>query len=317
MVMGVILIPGRGVRRLGGRIAVLALALLLALGASACSAPTSSTNGKVSVVASFYPLAEAAERVGGSAAEVTDLTPPGVEPHDLELTPDQLEAITTADVVLYLGGGFQPAVQDALADAEGATVDVSAGLRSLSVPSGQSEPNLTADPHVWLDPVLYAQVAGKVEAALANARPSDAASFSRNAKAFEAQLSSLSDTFRSGLADCERNVIVTSHAAFGYLARRFGLRQEPISGLSPDAEPTPQHLADLQRLVERDGVTTIFTEVLVSPKVAETLASATGATTAVLDPLESLTPSELSAGDDYVSIMRQNLAKLRIALGCR
>ena len=131
-----------------------------------------------------------------------------------------------------------------------------------------------------------------------------------------ARLDALDREYRSRLTHCARDVIVTSHAAFGYLSRRYGLQQEPISGLSPDAEPTPQHLADLRALVERDGVTTIFTEELVSPKVAQTLAEETGATTAVLNPLESLTPDEMSAGDDYVSVMRENLTELRAALGC-
>ena len=169
---------------------------------------------------------------------------------------------------------------------------------------------------MWLDPVLYSKIVGNVEGTLAELRPSDAAVFSRNAKAFEDRLASLDQAYRTGLTDCTRDVIVTSHAAFGYLAERYGLKQEPISGLSPDAEPTPQHLADLKALVERDHVTTIFTEELVSPKVADTLAAETGTTTAVLNPLESLTPAEIRAGQDYVSVMQANLQELRKALDC-
>jgi zinc transport system substrate-binding protein len=289
---------------------MLVATMVLIAGLAGCSGSSASTLGTVSVVASFYPLAEAAQQVGGAAASVTNLTAPGVEPHDLELTPQQIAAISTADVVLYLGGGFQPAVEDALTDATGTTVDVSAGLRSLPVPAGESDASLSADPHVWLDPVLYGDIVRTTEQALAGASPS-------NAAAFDARLRALASEYRTGLSDCARNVIVTSHAAFGYLAQRFGLQQEPISGLSPDAEPTPDRLAELKALVERDGVTTIFTEDLVSPKVAETLAQETGATTAVLNPLESLTPDEVSAGDDYASVMRQNLSELRTALGCR
>ena len=291
----------------------------MALGvvAAACSRTASATQpGTVSVVASFYPLAEAAEQVGGDHVQVTNLTAPGVEPHDLELKPSQLETISTADVILYLGGGFQPAVEDAIGDAQGQAVDVSDGLRTLPPPDEGSEPSLSADPHVWLDPVLYAQVVRKVEAALAAASPQNASAFADNAASFGSTLGSLDAEYRTGLAHCARDVIVTSHAAFGYLAQQYGLRQEAISGLSPDAEPSPQRLADLKALVERDGVTTIFTEDLVSPKVAQTLADETGATTAVLNPLESLTPDQLSAGDDYLSVMRSNLATLRTALDC-
>jgi zinc transport system substrate-binding protein len=296
-------------------ISAIVVALVLSGLGAACSSASSDPPG-TSVVASFYPLAEAAEQVGGADVRVTNLTAPGVEPHDLELTPDQMEAITTADVVLYLGGGFQPAVEDAINDAEGTVVDVSEGLRDLPVPPTETSPGLTADPHVWLDPVAYRQVVERVESALAEVDPSTASTFATNADALTARLSSLDRDFRSGLASCDRSTIVTSHAAFGYLAQRYGLRQEPIAGLSPEAEPDPQRLADLKALVEQTGATTIFTEDLVSPKVAETLASETGISTAVLNPLESITSEQLAAGQDYVSIMEQNLETLRRALGC-
>jgi zinc transport system substrate-binding protein len=291
-----------------------ALALLVA-GATACSgSPT--TAGRLRVVASFYPLAEAAQRVGGDAVTVTNLTAPGVEPHDLELTPSQLAAVSDADVVLYLGGGFQPAVEDALADASGRTVDVSSDLRTLPVPAGESDPSLTADPHVWLDPLLYRGIVETVDRTFIEASPSEEPMFDANAAGFDHELAGLDADYRSGLARCARDEIVTSHAAFGYLAARYRLRQEAIAGLTPDAEPTPQRLADLKALVEGDGVTTIFTEELLPPDVAETIAAATGTATAVLNPLESLTPSELSAGADYDSVMRENLRELRDALGC-
>ena len=295
---------------------VLALVSICVVAAScATGREASEVPGQISVVANFYPIAQAAEAIGGDRVHVRNLTAPGVEPHDLELTPDQLTAIASADVVLYVGGGFQPAVEDAVADASGRAVDVTADLRSLPVPPGQ-EQSLTADPHVWLDPTLFARVVDNEERALAQAAPQDADTFAANAAAYRAKLAALDAQYRTGLAHCARDVIVTSHAAFGYLAREYGLHQEAISGLSPDAEPSPQRLADLKALVERDGVTTIFTEELVSPKVAQTLADETGATTATLNPLESLTPDQLAAGDDYLSVMRENLGTLRTALGC-
>jgi zinc transport system substrate-binding protein len=300
------------------RLVVWLVVVLVALTTAACnSSPSGTAGGRLSVVANFYPVAEAARRVGGSLVSVTDLTPPGVEPHDLELTPRQLQDIAEADVVLYLGGGFQPAVEDAVKDAGGEVVDVSAGIQRLPTPPGEAEEGLTSDPHVWLDPVLYREIVDKVETAFARVDGSSAATFEANARSFGDELSGLNHDFEAGLSDCARNVIVTSHAAFGYLAARYGLRQEAISGLSPDAEPTPQRLAELRTLVQKLGVTTIFTEELVSPKVADTLAAETGARTEVLNPLESLTPDEVAAGDDYVSVMRSNLAKLEGALGCR
>ncbi len=273
--------------------------------------------GKLAVVASFYPLAEAAQRVGGDLVAVRNLTPPGVEPHDLELAPDDLEALVTADVVVYLGGGFQPAVEDGVAQAEGVTVDALAAVGPLRSPApGDAGEELSADPHVWLDPGRYSEIVGAVAEALARADPGHAAEFRSNAQNFESELATLGSEFRDGLASCARTTIVTSHAAFGYLADAYGLQQVPISGMAPEAEPDPARLAELEALVEREGVTTIFTEELVSPKVAETLADEAGVTTAVLDPLEGLTADEVDAGDDYVSVMRRNLETLRDALGC-
>ena len=283
----------------------------------ACARPSSgAADAHLVVVASFYPLAEAAEEVGGPFVGVTDLTAPGVEPHDLELTPDQLEAISTADVVLYLGGGFQPAVEDAIGDAQGTAVDVSVRLRNLPAPADEMDSTLTADPHVWLDPVLYAGIVEEVRTVFDSADPARASAFDANASAFEEQLSGLNRSYATGLAHCATNVIVTSHAAFGYLARRYGLRQEAVAGLSPEAEPTPDRIAYLKQLVQDDGVTTIFTETLVSTNVADTLANEAGVATAVLDPLESLTADELTAENDYLSVMRTNLTTLEHALGC-
>jgi zinc transport system substrate-binding protein len=289
--------------------------VLVLLAACAPADASHGSPGTLSVVASFYPLFEAAERVGGDLVDVTNLTAPGVEPHDLELAPDQAEAIATSDVVLYLGEGFQPAVQDAIGDAEGSAVDLLAGLPTLEPPGG-SEETLTVDPHVWLDPMLYARMLDEVRAAFAGIAPEHASTFASNADAFTKEIDSLADEYAAGLAHCDRTLLVTSHAAFGYLAAAYGLTQESISGIAPDAEPSAQRLAELKTLVEEQGVTTVFTEDLVSPKVAQTLADEAGVGTAVLHTLEGLSDDEVAAGADYGSQMRENLATLRTALGC-
>jgi zinc transport system substrate-binding protein len=318
MMLGTILITAGGRRRSATGAhrhrPVVAAAVALAVVAAACGAGRSGGegDGKLRVVASFYPLAEAAARVGGDRVNVTNLTPPGVEAHDFALTPGDVEAIATADVVVYGGDGFQPAVEEALPEAEGTTVDVLAGVPS----SGGAGTDTVVDPHVWLDPELYQQVVEEVRRALADADPAGAAVYARNARAFEGELAALDGEFSSGLATCERRVIVTTHAAFGYLASTYGLTQEAIMGLSPEAEPDARHLAELDTYVKQHGITTVFTETQVSPEVANTLAAEAGVTTAVLNPLESLTRDQLDAGQDYASVMRQNLATLRSALGC-
>jgi zinc transport system substrate-binding protein len=267
--------------------------------------------------ACVYPLAEAAQVVGGDAVAVENLTPPGVEPHDLELAPDDLEALVTADVVLYIGGGFQPAVEDGVDQAEGAAIDVLGAAGTLLPPSeGEEEQELAADPHVWLDPERFSGIVDAIEQALADVAPEDAAAFRSRAGSYRSELASLDRELSDGLAECERRTIVVNHAAFGYLTEAYDLEQVAISGLAPDAEPDPARLDDLRAFVEQEGITTIFTEELVSPEVAQTLADEAGVRTAVLNTLEGLTREELDAGEDYGSVMRRNLETLRDALGC-
>lgn len=273
----------------------------------AACAPDDEADGRVAVVASFYPVFEAAQRVGGDGSAVTNLTPAGAEPHDLELTSRQVDRIEDASLVFFLGQDFQPGVEKAVERASGTAVDLlGAGL-----------PLLPGDPHFWLDPTLLKQAVERITAAYVDHDPGGAAGYQERAAAYGRELDELDTAFREGLRTCDRRVIVTSHAAFGYLARQYGLTQRAVSGLSPESEPEAGQLSALAREVRAEGVTTIFSETLVSPRVAETLAREAGVGTAVLNPLEGLTEEEAAAGATYSSIMRENLAQLRAALGCR
>ncbi len=255
-----------------------------------------------SVVASFYPVAYAVQRVGGDRVHVTDLTPAGAEPHDLELTPDQIDEVLDADAVFDLGHGFQPTVEKAAEQRDGPTVSL---LRAG-----------TKDPHIWLDPVRMEGIVRAVQRELTKVDPRGRAVYARNAQRFLADLDALDTRYEQGLAHCERKVVVTGHEAFGHLAARYGLRQEGVAGLSPDAEPDAQRLGELAGLVKKLGVTVVFTEDLVSPRIADTLAREAGVKTETLNPLEGLTDEELAKGATYLTVMDQNLAKLRSALGC-
>jgi len=263
--------------------------------------------GPKTVVAAFYPLAWIAQQVGGPTVHVVDLTPSGAEPHDLELTPKDVAEILDADLVLYLGHGFQPSVEKAVASRHGPSLDLLAGqeLRLGPAEEGSGE---AIDPHVWLDPTRLAAMVTAVGRRLGRERAADA---------LGTPLHMLDGQMRRGLSSCRRHEIVTSHAAFGYLAERYGLRQLALTGLSPEVEPGPKDLERVIRDVERSGATTVFFETLVSPRLAETIARESGAKTATLDPLEGLAPDEAAAGESYLSIMRTSLRTLRQALGCR
>ncbi len=278
------------------------LAALIALAASACAGQQEGTGGTL-VVAGFYPLAYAAEQVGGPGIDVRNLTPAGAEPHDLELTARDVKAVRDAHLVLYLGDGFMPALERAVAGRDGPSLDLLRGQQLTPARDGGEH----SDPHVWLDPVRYARMARATAAALGDAARAD--SFVRRLDALDAE-------YRRGLASCRRRQIVTSHAAFGYLASRYGLEQLALTGLSPEAEPSARAIGQLVRQVEASAATTVFFEPLVSPALAQTVAREAGVHTATLDPLEGLGKDELAAGADYFSVMRDNLVTLRGALGC-
>jgi zinc transport system substrate-binding protein len=277
------------------RIVLVLIGATLALAGCGGSDDDAGGPDRPEVIAAFYPLAWAAERVAGDSVQVLNLTPPGTEPHDVELTARDVERIRSADVVLYLGGGFQPAVEDAVDGASGTAVDL-------------LEDPVDRDPHVWLDPIRFAGIVERIADVLD--RPGDAADT-------VADLRELDKDFSSGLSQCQRREMVTAHEAFGYLARRYRLEQVAITGISPEAEPTPRQLEDVVERVRQTGATTIFFETLVSPRLAQTVARETGAGTAVLNPIEGLTKEQASRGEDYLSLMRDNLASLRHALGCR
>ena len=286
------------------------------------SEATGST-GSVEAVAAFYPLQYVAQRVAGDRTEVANLTRPGGEPHDLEIPPRETALIVDADVVVF-ERGFQPAVDDAI-DQNATGVEVDAAEVVGLEPAEHDEPEEDGqgheghdhgdlDPHFWLDPLRMAELADAVASALGKADPEHAADYAANAFGLRTDLESLDRSYEQGLSSCERSTVVVSHDAFGYLSK-YGLDMEPIAGLSPGAEPTPADLARLEDLIRAEGITTVFSERLVSPRVSSSLADDVGVESAVLDPIEGL--SDATGDEDYLSLMRHNLAALKKANGCR
>jgi zinc transport system substrate-binding protein len=306
------------------------LTALVLAGTSACSAFSeddgAADDGGVRVATGFYPLQYVAERVGGDLVTVDNLTVPGTEPHDLELTIHETAAIAQSDLVVF-EHGFQPAVDDAVeTSAEGAVLDASEALELRPAEEHEEEhageeehegeedhEHGDLDPHFWQDPELVADLGDAVADQLAELDPDHADEYATNAADLRADLESLDEEYAAGLEGCERDTVVVSHDAFGYL-EKYGLHFEAIAGLSPDAEPNPADLGRLQRLIEEDGITTVFGERLAPPALVDTLARDAGVTTAVLDPIEGLTDE--TEGEDYLTLMTQNLDALRQANGC-
>ena len=307
-----------------------AAALLLA----GCATPTSPpTDGTPQVLTALYPLEFLTQQVAGELASVTSVTPQGAEPHDLELAPAQVREIGAADLIVYIGG-FQPALDDAVAQRPPRTVVDATEVLALSEGIGHEDEDddvghedddgdheadhdhahhdHDGDPHFWLDPTLLARLAAPVADALAELDPDNATTYAANAERVAAELSELDLELATGLATCERDVVVVSHEAFGFLAERYGLTQVGLSGIDPEGEPSPARLREIRAVVAEHDVTTIFTETLVSPKAAEVLAADLGISTALLDPVET----QVDPDADYRDVMRSNLEALRLALGC-
>ncbi|WP_062212089.1 metal ABC transporter substrate-binding protein [Demequina oxidasica] len=328
---------------------VLTAAVVGALSLSACSPSTDDpatsagapgqesevATPTLNIAAAFYPLAYVAEHVAGDHGNIQELTAPGVEPHDLELSPVAVREMQQADVVLYLTD-FQPAVDDAVAATDVESFDAATVVPLADAADHESEVDAedghadhdhaeddhaeddhaghdhgNIDPHFWLDPTLLATYASAVGEEFAKLDPANAADYTANASALVSDLTGLDSVFSDGLAQCERSDIFVTHEAFGYLTSRYGLHQEGLSGIDPDAEPSPARVREIRDLMAADGATTVFTESLVSANVAEALASDAGVTTAVLDPIEGVT-----GNDDYMSVMNRNLSSLQGALNC-
>ena len=287
-------------------LAVAAGAFLIAGCSAADSDNSPGAASQVSVVASHYPVQFLAEQIGGDLVNVETLTSPGTEPHDLELTPQQVGEVQNASAVFYLAD-FQPAVDDAVGEASGTAVDLSEGLPLLT---GEDDHGGT-DPHVWLDPVLMQQMATTVADTLAQQDPDNAQAYQDNAAQLDEELAALNTEWQDGTANCEVTTLVVSHEAFGYLANQYGFEQRGISGLSPETEPSAAAIADLTQFVRDNNVTTVYTETLVDPAVAETVAAEAGVQTAVLDPLEGP-----PADGDYLDAMRANLQTVMAGQTC-
>ncbi len=306
--------------------AVAVAAALSALSACSTDSAAAGGTGKFDVVASFYPMAFLAEQIGGDHVSVTSLTEPGQEPHDLEISAKQTAQLQESDAVLYLKN-LQPSVDDAVSQSEIKTKIDAASLTELEkhgneVGGHAAEHDDHAngelkglDPHIWLDPVRYAQVAEGVGKAFEKADPDHAADYKANTAALVKKLDALNTEFETGLKNTATKVFITTHAAFGYLAERYGLTEEAINGLDPESEPSADRVKDLEKMAKADGVTTVFYETLVSDKTAKTIASDAGLKTDVLDPIEGITAK--SRGKDYFAVQEANLKALQSALGTK
>jgi zinc transport system substrate-binding protein len=266
---------------------------------------------QIVVAAAFAPIEDVVRAVGGDAVDVVALTPAGQEAHDAQLTPQRLDRLSDSRLAVYLGNGFQPSVEKAIAELDDDTVrlDLLDRLQASTDDDG-------LDPHVWLDPTNMARMADAVANALAGVDPAGAASYRERAAAYAGELLALDEAMSAGLASCASRVFVTSHHAFGYLAARYQLMEIAIAGQEPEEEPSAKSLEAIAERARRMNVRTIYFEPNLPKSLAGIVADEVGAATAVLDPFETRTAAQARAGWTYVAAQRSNLAALRTGLGC-
>ncbi|NJD77238.1 MAG: zinc ABC transporter substrate-binding protein [Candidatus Methanoperedens sp.] len=287
---------------------ILIFVFVLFVGTTGCIEQPPKT-GKINVVTTFYPLYEFSQRIGGDKAAVSVLVPAGVEPHDWEPGPKDIIRIQSADIFVYNGAGLEPYVDKILKNARSGLiiVDSSEGIGLVN------EGGVT-DPHIWLDPVLAKQQAGAIEKAFIKADPQNSDYYSANARALMQDLGDLDAYISKELAPARKKVFISSHSAFSYFARRYGLKQIAIAGLSPEIEPGPAKIVEIIRIAKENEVKYIFFETLVSPKLSDVISKETGAQTLVLNPVEGLSEDQIKQGENYFSLMRENVKNLKLAL---
>lgn len=272
---------------------------------------------KIQIFTSFYPLYFFTHSIAGDKADVHNITPPAAEPHDYEPTAQEIAKISQSKMLVINGGKFE---------SWGEKIKyILSGTNVLIVTAGVGLPNLQTsengkiiqDPHAWIDPVLAKKEVETIERGLEKISPENKTYFRQKAQKLESELDNLNVDFKKGLSNCKKKDFITSHAAFGYLAKRYSINQISISGISPDEEPTPRKIAEISDLIKKEKIKIVFFEKLVSPKISQTLANETGASTMMLDPLEGISDDDLKNGQTYLTVMKKNLYKLRIALQCK
>ncbi|WP_371377500.1 metal ABC transporter substrate-binding protein [Sporomusa aerivorans] len=301
------------------KIAILLCLTLLAmsLAAGVCSAAGSA---KPVIVTTIYPLYDFTKQVTGGNADVKLLVPAGVEPHDWEPSPADLITIQNCDVFIYNGAGLEAWV-DKIQNTVLKGKKVVNAAKSVPVLAAQYDEEGgpaeagDLDPHIWLDPVNVMSIVDAIRQAVAGSDPVHKLEYQKNAEAYKQQLNTLHQQYVEGLQGRKTNEIVTSHAAFGYMAKRYGFQQIAIMGLSPEAEPTAAKMAETIEYVKRQGIKYIFFETLVNPRLSEVIAAEAGAQTLVLNPIEGLTDDEIAQGQNYITEMQMNLVNLKYALG--
>jgi len=307
---------------------LLLISILFTLVLLPCSPSLSHSSSKLKVVASLFPLQEFARAVGGEEVQVSLLLPPGAEAHTWEPKPSDVVKITQADVFIYVDPSLEPWIDKvlrAVLSKKLRVLEASQGLRLIKAEEAEGRighahgPRAPAkmDPHVWLDFALDLKIVDAIAVAFSEKDPARASLYKNNAEIYKAKLKDLDQRYRKSLAKCRhRQILLSGHAAFAYLAKRYELQQIALSGISPDAEPTPKKMAGVIEAAHKTGIKFIYAEELVNPKLAQSLSKEAGVGVLVLNAGHNLTPEQVKQKVTFLELMEKNLKNLQKGLEC-
>ena len=301
----------------GGAVIIAVLSYLLNTGIFKHAPAQSADTKSLQIVTSFYPMYFFTSQMVGNKADVLNITPSGAEPHDYEPTAQDIAHIETSNLLILNGGKLEPWGEKIKSDLQGKQVTIVTAGEGLANQQIEEEGETIQDPHIWLSPPLAKQEIKAILEGLIKVDPQNKDYYTANADTLLQNIDQLDQEYKTGLSSCSQKSFVTSHAAFGYLAKNYGINQIAISGVSPDEEPSSQKLAQIADFAKKNNVKYIFFESLVSPKLSETIANEIGAKTLVLDPIEGISDKDMKAGKNYITIMKDNLTNLRLALACK
>ncbi len=308
------------VKRFNKKIIAIMVTLMLFLNGCTTGKPKSSGEDKIKVYASFYPVYFAAEQIGGNRIELYSIIPNGSEPHDYEPSMREIADVESGDIFIYNGVGMEPWAEKLSSNLEKKgikTLNLSQYVDLIKVEEDDDHDDHhhgLYDPHIWLDPINMDKMAHEIMLEFANLDEANENFYKKNYEDFSKRLKDLDLAYSSELEKKNKDTILVSHQAFGYLTRRYGLKQVSVTGITPHEEPSPRTLAKLLDTIKKDDFEFIFLETLASPKVVELLAKEGNLKILELNPIAGLTKEQQEKNEDYFSLMEQNLENLKKAL---
>lgn len=308
------------------KIFAIMIVLILMLNGCATEKQEKTSEAKLKVYTSFYPIYFTAEQIGGDRIELHSIIPNGSEPHEYEPSMREIADVESGDIFIFNGAEMEPwaeKLSDNLEKKGIKSINLSQHVELIKAEEddghdehGEDDDHDHGlyDPHIWLDPINMDMMAYQIMQEFSKLDKANENFYKENYADFSEKIKELDLAYSSQLENRNRDTILVSHQAFSYLAKRYGLKQIAVTGITPQEEPSPKTLAKLLDTIENEKFEFIFLETLASPKVVELLAKEGDLKILELNPIAGLTKEQQDKKENYFSLMEQNLENLKKAL---